>query len=116
MKPRNARVLDDLLDRSNTGAVYQFLRDGSSDDLVEILRGLESRLQHGEARTALVAFASMLIQARPTKGFDGSRGRDHRGARDSESLSNPGVQRAVDEFVAKTLAAIRRDQGRKKAS
>ena len=76
MNPRNARLLDDLLAKTNGRAIYQFLRGGHTSDVAELLGGLERRMHLAEAREALINFAWMMIEARPLQGADESRRRD----------------------------------------
>ena len=76
MKPRNARFLDDLLAKTNGEAIYRFIRDGHSDDVAEVLRGLEHRFDMPEARLAFINFTWMMLEARPTRGAKEARKRD----------------------------------------
>ena len=76
MKPRNARMLDDLLAKANGKEVYKFIRDGNSSDVAEVLGGLERRIDSPEAREAFINFAWVMLEARPTNGAEESRKRD----------------------------------------
>jgi hypothetical protein len=76
MKETTARIFQDLLAKTNGRAIYEFARDGHSNDLAEVLSALEHRMQSQDARQALINFAWMLIEARPARGADEARRRD----------------------------------------
>ncbi len=76
MKPRNARLLDDLLAGANSERLYRFVRDGRLGDLAEILAGLEQRMDTVEGREALMRFTALLLDCRPERGAGETRARD----------------------------------------
>ncbi|MBS0244570.1 MAG: hypothetical protein JSS20_20555 [Proteobacteria bacterium] len=76
MKPRNARLLDDLFNNKPGGALYKHVRDGHSSDLAEIVTELERLMPEGPTQEALVAYTWLLIEARGEYGSDEARKRD----------------------------------------
>lgn len=82
-------MLDDLLAKTNGRAIYQFIRDGHSSDVAELLGGLEQRIDSPEARDAFINFAWMMLEARPTRGAEESRKRDAIAAKAMAELKKP---------------------------
>jgi hypothetical protein len=76
MKPRNARVLDDLINGTNRDALYKHIRDGHVDDIAEIVGGLEVSLPLDRTTEALVTLVHMLLETRDAHGLDETRRRD----------------------------------------
>jgi hypothetical protein len=76
MKPRNARFLDDLLSGAHGEDLYKHIRDGHSDDIAELLAGLERRLPSEQAIRGLVNLANLMLEARGVLGSDDARKRD----------------------------------------
>jgi hypothetical protein len=76
MKPRNARFLDDLLASASGEELYRHIRDGHSDDIAELLAGLERRLPPEQAILGLVKLANLMLEARGVRGSDDARLRD----------------------------------------
>lgn len=76
MRPRNARLLDDLINKKPGGKLYKHVRDDRSSDLAEIVRELERMLPPGPAIEALLAYTWLLIEARGEHGSDEARKRD----------------------------------------
>jgi hypothetical protein len=76
MKPRNARLLDDLIHKRPGGGLYKHVRDGHTSDLVEIISELQRQMPQGLISEAVLAFAWLLIEARGEYGSDEARKRD----------------------------------------
>lgn len=76
MKPRNARLLDDLINKKPGGAPYKHVRDGRSSDLAEIVAELERMMPEGPVPEALLAYTWLLIEALGEYGSDEARKRD----------------------------------------
>jgi hypothetical protein len=76
MKPRNARLLDDLLHQRPGGHIYKHIRDGHVSDLAEIVGELERMMPVGPATLAIAAFTWVLIETRDIRGSDAVRTRD----------------------------------------
>ncbi|MBS0243035.1 MAG: hypothetical protein JSS20_12725 [Proteobacteria bacterium] len=77
MKPRNARLLDDLIQKKPGGRLYKHVRDDRSSDLAEIVRELERMMPQGPIPEALLAYTWLLIEARGEYGSDEARTRDN---------------------------------------
>lgn len=76
MNARNARIIDDLLAETDGERLYRWVRDGKTCDLVEVLQGLEQRMDSSAGHEALVRFTSLLLDCRPERGAQETRDRD----------------------------------------
>jgi gentisate 1,2-dioxygenase len=76
MKPRNARLLDDLINKTNRQAIYRHVRDGHTSDLAEVVGALERRLPTDHATQSLLDYTRLLLEAHDVRGSDKARKRD----------------------------------------
>lgn len=107
MKPRNARILDDLLAGESNAKVYKFVRDAHVTDLAEVLGGIERRLPAGDAHEALVKLAWMLLETRDPNGSDDARARDALTA-GIRTDTDDEVRGRIDELVRRTMKPTER--------
>ena len=69
-KPRNARTLDDLIQKANSEALYAFVRDGHTSDLSELVTELDRLLPNDPHFQALRRLTWMMLKARDLRGSD----------------------------------------------